>query len=149
MTAPAIRRGYRLAVASVALVTVAQLAMKWGMTQLPALDARWLHIASWLLAGRPLLCVAIGILCYLASLLCWLQALARLPLNKAYPLLSLSYVLVFVASVALPGFHESYTLTQVLGVALVSCGVWLVLAGRSSGSQPAAPQPRAPQGLQR
>ena len=143
VTAPAIRRGYRLAAASVVLVTVAQLAMKWGMTQLPAFDARWLHLATWLPAGRPLLCVAIGILCYLLSLLCWLQALARLPLNRAYPLLSLSYVLVFVASIALPGFHESYTLTRALGVVLVSFGVWLTLSGqpggRASGQQPTTP----------
>lgn len=143
MTASAIRRGYQLAMASVALVTVAQLAMKWGMTRLPALDARWLHIATGPPVGGPLLCLVLGVLCYLLSLLCWLQALARLPLNQAYPLLSLSYALVFIASIGLPGFRESYTLTQVLGVVLVSFGVWLTLSGqpdgRASGQQPTTP----------
>ncbi len=135
MTSSRRMRGYQLAGASVLLVTIAQLAMKWGMTQLPAFDARWLDIATWTLADRPLFLVVLGIVCYLLSMLCWLQALACLPLNKAYPMLSLSYVLVFVASVCLPGFHESYTLTQVLGVLLVSFGVWLISAakGRDPG----------------
>lgn len=129
MTPPALRPGYGFAGASVALVTAAQLAMKWGMSRLPTLDSRWLDSAVWAVAGAPLLAVAGGVLCYLLSLLCWLRALTDLPLNRAYPLLSLSYALVFLASVLLPGFRESCTPTQVLGVVLVSLGVWLVAAG--------------------
>lgn len=129
MTAPVIRPGYGFAATSVALVTAAQLAMKWGMSRLPALDALGPDSAIAAVAGAPLLAVAGGVLGYLLSLLCWLQALVHLPLNRAYPLLGLSYALVFLASVLLPGFRESCTPAQVLGVVLVSLGVWLVASG--------------------
>lgn len=129
MTASALRAGYGFAGASVALVTTAQLAMKWGMSRLPGLDALDADSAVWAVASAPLVAVAGGVLCYLLSLLCWLRALADLPLNRAYPLLSLSYALVFVASVLLPGFRERCTPTQVLGLVLVSLGVWLVASG--------------------
>lgn len=129
MSASAFRPGYGFAGASVVLVTAAQLAMKWGMSRLPALDPHWPDNAVWTVASAPLVAVAGGVLLYLLSLLCWLRALAELPLNRAYPLLSLSYALVFLASVLLPGFREICTPPQVLGAVLVSLGVWLVASG--------------------
>jgi undecaprenyl phosphate-alpha-L-ara4N flippase subunit ArnF len=123
-----VHTGYLLAAGSVLLTALAQLAMKWGMTHLPeaaGFSADFIKTllhqgASWLVVG--------GILAYLLSMLCWLQALHHLPLNKAYPLLSLSYALVYLATALLPWFNESFTLAQTLGVLLISLGVWQVVA---------------------
>lgn len=56
-------------------------------------------------------------------MLCWLAALRDLPLGRAYSLLSISYVLVYVLAASLPLFDEGFTSTRTLGVALVTLGV--------------------------
>lgn len=126
-------QGYLLALASVLLTTLAQLAMKWGMSHLlwpmPGQGAGQDLLAYWQLAdGRALCLVAAGIVAYLLSMGCWVMALGRLPLGKAYPLLGLSYVLVVLACAWLPGMEEPLTAARLAGVGLIGLGVWLVVA---------------------
>ena len=124
-------RGFAYALASVALVSAAQLALRWSMTRLPRLEA-----ALPVLAGGgsfPALAVAVlllGIFGYAASLLCWLGALANLPLNRAYSLLSLSYPLVYLSAALLPGLGGSLSTGKTCGVILVMLGVVLINARR-------------------
>ncbi|AGB82275.1 cation/cationic drug transporter [Serratia sp. FGI94] len=117
-------KGYVWGIASVLLVSVAQLLMKWGMMQLPPLSlSMTLPTAESL---TPLLAVAAGIAGYGLSMLCWLMALRTLALSRAYPLLSISYALVYLAAVALPWFNESASLSKSLGTLLILLGVWLI-----------------------
>lgn len=53
-------------------------------------------------------------------------ALRHLPLNRAYPLLSVSYALVYLAAVILPWFNESATLLKTLGTLFILFGVGLI-----------------------
>lgn len=128
-------RGYLLAAGSIVLTTFAQLAMKWGMVRLPALGELASSLEVWWQAWPALFPVGLGILAYLLSMLCWLLALSYLPLNKAYPLLSISYVLVYLATAILPWFRETFSIGQTLGVLLISLGVWLVVS--PTGNRPA------------
>lgn len=117
-------KGYVWGIASVLLVSVAQLLMKWGMMQLPPLSlSMTLPTAESL---TPLLAVAAGVAGYGLSMLCWLMALRTLALSRAYPLLSISYALVYLAAVALPWFNESASLPKSLGTLLILLGVWLI-----------------------
>lgn len=119
-------KGYIWASASILLVTVAQLLLKWGVVQLPPLDLN----LSWMtgLAARGWVPIAIfaGGLGYVFSMGCWFMALRYLPLSLAYPLLSLSYVLVYLAAVLLPWLHESASVWKSSGVILILLGVWLL-----------------------
>jgi len=54
---------------------------------------------------------------------CWFLALRRIALSKAYPLLSLSYVLVWIAAIWL---HESYSVGKMIGVAVIFIGLLMV-----------------------
>ncbi|HSB95757.1 MAG TPA: hypothetical protein VLC91_04890, partial [Spongiibacteraceae bacterium] len=84
------RKGLLCAIASVVLVSIAQLAMRFGMAQvaiesLRALDS-WSELSTALLQLSPsatLLPVIAGMLCYAVSVFCWMAALGRLPLNLA------------------------------------------------------------------
>ena len=123
-------KGYLWGATSVLLVTLAQLLMKWGMGQIPLLsfvDVGWPLLHQ---HGLALLAVAIGILGYAISMLCWFFALHYLPLNRAYPLLSVSYALVYLAAVILPWFNESATLLKTLGTLFILFGVWLINSHR-------------------
>ncbi len=121
-------RGLAYAAASVALVSAAQLAMRWSMKSLPRIDTlpAWPGDTGLL----PLAVLMLGILGYGASLVCWLGALARLPLNRAYSLLSLSYALVYVGAALLPGLGGTLSTGKTFGVLLVVSGVMLVNARR-------------------
>jgi len=113
----------------VTLVSAAQLAMHWGMTRLPRIES--LPATSIGQISLPALAaVLLGILGYGASLLCWLGALAGLPLNRAYSLLSLSYPIVYLCGAWLPGMEGSLSAGKTAGVLLVMTGVVLINARR-------------------
>jgi undecaprenyl phosphate-alpha-L-ara4N flippase subunit ArnF len=123
-----VKRGYWLAIASILLATFAQLSMKWGMSHLPFHDANWLEINFWLECKLAVVCVGAGLAAYALSTLCWLGALGYMPLNKAYPLLSTSYALVYIGTVTLPWFHEAFSLVGCLGVMCICAGVLLIVS---------------------
>lgn len=125
--------GYLWAFTSVILVSGAQLMMRYSMMRIS--DWSWILTVTgegncwfwWLSAG---------IFCYILSMLCWLFALRRLPLNQAYPLLSLSYVLVCVLAIELPLFNEHFTLGKVLGMALIILGLLTIYPLRRRETKP-------------
>jgi len=123
------RQGLLWCANSVFLVTVAQLALKYAMLRLPALtfetvfflwDTRW-----------PLVMLIGGLIAYCLSMLCWFLALRHLPLNYAYPMLGISYVLVYLSAVLLPWFEETASLLKSCGIMVILFGVWLINVGRS------------------
>src|SRR5471030_50820 len=121
-----IMKGYAWGSASVLLVTLAQLLMKWGMVQIPPFSLSDIQL-PWILNHLPaLLSVACGISGYVLSMVCWYFTLRILPLHRAYTLLSLSYALVYLAAVSLPWFNEDIHLLKTCGGLLVLFGVWLI-----------------------
>ena len=128
MTVEESKRGYALALSSVLLVTLAQLLLKSGVIGLPSI--RFTLAAMSELISTPglrpsLLMLLLGVLGYLGSLLCWLGALRYLPLHRAYPLLALSYGLVYLCAITLPWLHESFSLLKGAGVLFIILGVYL------------------------
>ena len=120
------RQGIAWCAASIALVTLAQLALKWSVGQLPSFSPEMLP--RLLEAGfrLPFALLAAGVSAYALSMACWFFALRRLPLSYAYPLLSLSYALVYLLAAVLPWFGETATLLKTAGVALIIFGVRLI-----------------------
>ncbi|MCU5775647.1 4-amino-4-deoxy-L-arabinose-phosphoundecaprenol flippase subunit ArnF [Erwiniaceae bacterium BAC15a-03b] len=113
-------KGYFLALCSVLLVTAAQLMLRRAMTDLPSLDA----ITAWRsVSPQPVLLLLGGLTSYALSVLCWLFALRRLPLSHAYPLLSLSYILVWLLAILLPAFAEPFHFRALVGVGLIMLGL--------------------------
>ena len=118
--------GIILALCSVLLVSIAQLLMRWSMINLPAAD-RPADLFSALLALPPAaIGLAAGLAAYGLSMLCWFLALQRVPLSKAYPLLSLSYVLVWGAALGLPALNEVFQWGKLTGGVLIFSGLLLI-----------------------
>lgn len=120
------KMGYVWALGSIALASIAQVLMKSGMLALPSISlAHWPSLST-LLAGWPAVAVLFGMLCYGLSMVCWFMVLRYLPLSRAYPLISLSYAVVYLAAVFLPWLNEPMSLRKNLGVLIILLGVWLV-----------------------
>tara|TARA_R110000868_G_scaffold215066_1_gene465153 strand:+ start:325 stop:789 length:465 start_codon:yes stop_codon:yes gene_type:complete len=118
---------------SVLLVSIAQLLMKLGMQTLASewssIEACGLFKCQWptlLSLCDPLLYVFTGLSCYVVSMLCWIKGLQKIPLSKAYPVLSLSYVLVYVAAIFIPSLDEPFSWFNTLGISLILFGLYLI-----------------------
>lgn len=114
---------------SILLATGGQLLLKAGMdatgVQVALHPAALLELVRTVLGSWRLL---LGFAAFATSSLFWLTALSRLPLSVAYPVVSLSYVIILGASVVLLG--ERPTLTTWTGALLVMAGVALIGIGQ-------------------
>ncbi len=116
-----------LAVA-VGLATLGQLLLKRGMLEVGAVGLA--ELAHPVRLGQRVLStgwVPAGVLVFGLSAVSWLLALSRVPLSVAYPTVSLSYVVIALASVLWFGERPAPlawagTVLIVLGVALVGLG---------------------------
>lgn len=113
--------------ATIAFTVYGQLVLKWRLSQLDPLPSGLKHKVLYLvsLVADPVVLSAY-VAAFLASL-AWLATLSRFDLNYAYPLMSLSFVLVLVLSGWLLG--EPLTSGRLLGVGLILLGT--VIVGRS------------------
>lgn len=123
------------ALMSVILVSAAQLTLRSAMTMLPSAEQPWVFVLHLLHIGDGTLLLLLGLLGYVASMACWFFALKQLPLAKAYALLSLSYMVVWLAAIWLPGWQEPFSWRGLLGVMVIVAGVitifWPNKASRS------------------
>jgi len=120
---------FALVVVCVAMGSLGQICMKAGLgANEIALDASPLRAAANLLPFliRPLVMAGIGL--YVVSTGLWLLVLRWLPLNIAFPMVSLGYVFVILLSAFILHEHVrwAYTLpglsSIVLGVSLIGLG---------------------------
>jgi multidrug transporter EmrE-like cation transporter len=109
---------------SIGLAVIGQLFMKQGMK---GFEMTGLTISTFIpifirMVLRPF--VFFGFTLYLASSFFWLIAISKVPLNYAYPFLSINYVLILLLSWII--FKENVGLVQWLGVAVIMAGVYLI-----------------------
>jgi undecaprenyl phosphate-alpha-L-ara4N flippase subunit ArnF len=130
------RLGIACLVASIVLSALGQLGMKAGMLELHRSGAADLWSIGSFAAWRPaLLWTVAGLTSYALSLLAWLAVLARYRLSYAYPLLGVSYVLVYIGATQWPVLMEPATTTRTVGTLLIIAGVALVSLTRDRAAQ--------------
>ncbi|MBD8214339.1 4-amino-4-deoxy-L-arabinose-phosphoundecaprenol flippase subunit ArnF [Erwinia persicina] len=125
--------GWLFAFCSVMLVSAAQLVLKWAMVQLPPVGQTGLFIDTLFTFSWPVLALVGGLVAYGLSMLCWVLALQRLPLSQAYPLLSLSYLLVWLVALWLPGLNEAFHWGKLAGALLILGGLLLIFSPGKNG----------------
>jgi len=112
--------------ASVFLGACGQLLLKLGVNRIGDIDLSWPAVVQTLLSIFTNLWVMTGIVCFVTSMILWIKVLSKMELSKAYPSVSISYIIVFVFSVIL--FNESVSFAKILGMVLVSIGVYYLQA---------------------
>lgn len=105
-----------------------QLMMKAGLLALGSLTLALENFSDSfeLPAIAGLAWIAAGITAYFIAVLLWIRVLKTFPLNMAYPLLSLGYVVVYLGSVWWPAVNETFSPQKTLGVCLIIIGVIIV-----------------------
>jgi undecaprenyl phosphate-alpha-L-ara4N flippase subunit ArnF len=111
---------------SVIITSVAQLGLGFAMANLPPMVQWQTFIPALFSLHTGTFALFAGLVGYLLSVFCWHNALHRLALSKAYALLSLSYVLVWVSSMILPGWQGSFSLKALLGVLCIMAGLMFI-----------------------
>ena len=111
-----------LILGAVAFSVAGQLCLKSGAQHLAELGR-----TEFLLAAVRDVRVLSGLVAWAASTVCWLYVLRVAPLSRAYGLMSLTYVLVPLASVLV--FGEQLRRLHGVGMVLIVMGVACVLSG--------------------
>lgn len=111
---------------SVIITSIAQLGLGFAMANLPPMTQWQTFIPALFSVHTGTLALFSGLVGYLLSVFCWHNALYYLALSKAYALLSLSYVLVWVASIILPGWQGTFSLKALLGVLCIMAGLMFI-----------------------
>ena len=111
-----------LVAVSIVLTSVAQLLFSFVMKQINA-DSFNLAVVVMSLSASDILYLGLGIVLYGVSMLAWIVALTRLPLSLAYPMLSISYLIVYVAATCLAAFDEMAGMGKSIGLGLIVIGV--------------------------
>ena len=100
---------------SILLGSMAQLLFKKGVTGIGGLNS---HTFSRLFISMPIIS---GVALYGLSLILYLLALSKLELSKAYPMVSLGYLLTFMYGVVI--LHEEMTALKITGLGFIILGV--------------------------
>ena len=115
--------GYLYMLATVALATYGNLVFKARVDQAPELPDTASARIAWVLdvLASPWIASSFAAAC--GAAVAYLLALERLELSRAYPVMSLSFVLVLLFSALL--FGEGLTSPKLIGVALILTGLWI------------------------
>lgn len=112
---------FSLILTGVMLNAAAQILMKMGTNAVGHFEFSAQNIVpiGWKLATEWHIVVAM--FCYAISVVVWILALSRVQVSIAYPMLSLGYVVVAVATWWL--FGEALTATKMAGIGVIIFGV--------------------------
>ena len=68
--------------------------------------------------------IVVGLLVFAISAFFWIVALSRVELSYAYPMVGLSYALIFLFSWLF--FGENISLIRILGMIIIAIGVFVI-----------------------
>ncbi|MDE7430903.1 MAG: EamA family transporter [Lachnospiraceae bacterium] len=110
---------YLIALLSITLGSVAQFFLKLGVSRQNTgikIESLWVLITDpWFLSG---------VLAYALSFVIWLYVLSRIELSRAYPMVSIGYILT--TAMACIWLGETLCWSKILGIALIISGVFFI-----------------------
>ncbi len=107
----------------------AQIALKQGMKTIGKFDFCMQNIIPIGIKVSLNPYILAGLTCYVISVVVWLLVLSRVQVSYAYPLLSVGYIVVALASKAL--FNEPVGLVRWTGIIIICIGVYLITRSAS------------------
>ncbi len=109
---------------SIVLGASGQVLLKFAVNRMGQINLAWPQTLNTIIHIFTNPWIITGILCFVSSMILWIKVISSMELSKAYPSVSLSYIIVFVFSVFL--FNESVSSGKIVGLLLVSLGVYFL-----------------------
>lgn len=113
-----------LAIFSISLGAVGQFLLKLGVNKMGGLSFKREELASTVLKIATQPQIMIGILLFVMSMVIWLFVLSKMELSRAYPMVSISYVLVALLARVFLG--ETIPASRMVGIVIILLGVVMV-----------------------
>ena len=113
-----------LALVSISLGAVGQFLLKVGVNKMGGFAFKRGELVNTAIKIATQPYIVIGILLFVMSMVIWLAVLSKMELSRAYPMVSISYVLVALMARFILG--EQLSLTRIAGIAVILIGVILV-----------------------
>lgn len=114
-------KAFKYILASVILIDAGNLMIKYGLQNTPVKFSSL--ISSYIsLFMNPL--IFFGFMAVGLSSIFWLAAISKAELSYAYPMISIGYVVIAVASFIL--FKEHISITRWVGISIICSGVFLM-----------------------
>lgn len=109
---------------SVFFNTVAQLALKAGMSQIGNFTFHYTNFVP--IVWKAITCpwIVLGMATYVGSMMVWLMVLSRSSVGLAYPMSSLGYITSAIAAYYLLG--EDLSVIRLVGIFVILVGVYIV-----------------------
>lgn len=107
---------------SIMMSSFGQVAMKWGTLNVfveehdTLIDKIIKHFVN--------LPVILGLCLYALSAVMWVLSISKVPLSYAYPMVAISYVVVFFMSALL--FQEQISAMRITGLVIIVIGVFVI-----------------------
>lgn len=117
-------KDFLLIVMTVLLNTAGQFVMKMGMNNVGRISVGGSGLVTGFLRAFTSPFVLSGLLLYGLSAALWIVIVSRVNLSWAYPLVSMSYVIVAILSPTL--LHEKFSLMRLIGTVIICGGVAVV-----------------------
>jgi drug/metabolite transporter (DMT)-like permease len=114
-----------LLITSIVLGASGQLMFKGASRSLPPFSE--LGVGKLLLTMFTTPLILCGFACFFISSLLWIVAIKHVPLSVAYPMVALSYVIIFTGSALLYG--EAISWRHWGGAGLIVSGIFLIASG--------------------
>lgn len=109
-----------LIITSIAMGAVGQILLKVGANRLNNITLT----INGLLSIAKNYYILFGLVLFGTSFLLWVKVLTRNDLSYVYPMVSLSYVIIILASRFL--FNEPFTTNKIVGIAAIIGGVFII-----------------------
>ncbi len=109
---------------SIALGACGQVLLKFGVNSIGKINLAWPQIMATISHIFTNVWIIGGITCFVSSMILWIKVISTMELSKAYPTVSISYILVFLLAVLL--FNETVSSAKILGLIMVSAGVYFL-----------------------
>ncbi len=118
------KAGLILLFISVFLGACGQLLLKFATLKMGEISLEWPAIPYTLMHIFRNPWVLTGILFFISSMVLWIKVISGMELSKAYPSISISYIIVFLFSILF--FKEAVTATKIVGFFLILAGVFFL-----------------------
>ncbi|MDF2531561.1 MAG: transporter [Clostridia bacterium] len=113
-------RNIALILTSIIMGAVGQILLKVGANRLGSINFN----IEGLLSIIKNYYIIIGLVLFGTSFLLWVKILTKNDLSYVYPMVSISYIIIILASRFL--FNEPFTINKIIGIIAIICGVFII-----------------------